>query len=66
MKLCIIVNDSSWFWVLDETGRTWECWHEVDDLVAVRLPKLDRVTVGAVTEMMEFMAIEAQDELANA
>ena len=66
MKLALIVADAAWFWVLDESGRFWECWYENGDEPAVRLEKNDRATVAAVANMIHSMTLAAQNDLVHA
>lgn len=57
MKLAFIHDDESWFWVLDESGRFWQCWHEDDqgdgNSITTRREELDQTTVEGVTTLME-------------
>lgn len=62
MKLAFIIEDESWFWVLDETGCFWRCWYENGDAPAVRLEKLDRLRINDVTEIMGDMTAAAMEE----
>jgi hypothetical protein len=66
MKLAFFNDDEAWFWILDETGRFWECWYENDFKPPVRLEELDRTAASHVAELIEKMALDAQDTLANA
>jgi len=66
MKISFIHDDEAWFWVLDETGRTWEAWYEVDDEPAIRLHKSDRTDVFEVSTLIAEMSFEAQQALVNA
>lgn len=62
MKIAFFKDDESWFWVLDESGRFWECWYERGDAVAQRTRHLDRVTPQAVTEIIANMAHAVMSE----
>lgn len=55
MKFVLIIDDEAWFWVFNDETHHWECSYENGDEPAERADKLDRATIGAVTEIMMWM-----------
>jgi len=61
MKIALIINDDSYFWVLDESGRSWQiwqCWLENGDEPAIRMSTWDEWTLDAVYEHLTELIIE--------
>lgn len=63
MKLVLIIEDESWFWVYDEDDIVWHAFYEADlTTAAVEVRHLDRPTVNAVTFLMGHMTEQAMLE----
>jgi len=58
MKIVLIINDNSYFWVLDESGRIWQCWLEDGDEPATRISSWDEWTLDDVYEHLTGLIIE--------
>lgn len=63
MKLVLVIDDESWFWVYDEDDQIWYSYYEENaESPAVRTRHLDRPTGNAVTFLMWHMAEQAMLE----
>lgn len=56
IKLIVMLNDESWFWVWDEEQDMWCAFYEVGDKPAVHSSFQDRHRVLDVLDLMEHIA----------
>jgi len=63
VKIVLIIDDEAYAWVLDETGRCWECWVEDGDQPAQRMMGWDCYSTTKIHEHIQNMVIEQQNSL---
>lgn len=66
MKLVLIIEDESWFWIYNEETQIWEAWYEEGDEPAKRRPAED---YGNLLNLVDWMSCRARDhewEIVNA
>jgi hypothetical protein len=56
IKLIVMVDDESWFWVWDSAQLMWIAFYEVDDKPAVHAAFSDRHRIEDVLDMMKHIA----------
>lgn len=63
MKLVLVIDDESWFWVYDPDLDIWNAWYEEAESPASRARAMDRATIEVVMDLIRHMteqhAVEA-------